>query len=244
MSIVRDEFRSAVKRLGSDYGRWIESAVALPYRLHQEVTARMWRAHCRRCDLAFEGYRDSPLVGDVVETRRVENDDDADGVARITASGTAGKIVEIQRPAGIADPMAFRIYVDYENGASLVYSLDELCDPETCHWQPAEPEPWYAKALKVARFAEAFGGAREWADYKAGIDRRREPTEECVRLQQWLLLLLHCKWVGMVEDFAAADPETAPLVAEWAFTQNTDVAELAKVLPADTKVRMADGSVK
>jgi hypothetical protein len=48
----------------------------------------------------------------------------------------------------------------------------------------------------------------------------------------------------MVEDTAADNPETAPLIAEWAFTEGTNLQELARRLPAGTQVRMADRSLK
>ena len=74
--------------------------------------------------------------------------------------------------------------------------------------------------------------------------KRLNDAEERQKLEQWLCLLHNCAWVGMVEDTTADNPETAPLVAEWAFTPQTCVNDLAKTLPADTRVHMADGSEK
>lgn len=267
MTIVRDEFRSAVKRIGGEYGRWLLFAASLPYRLQQGVQERMWRAYCRRCDLAFDGYRDTPVVGDSVVTRWDEIDDDEE-TARNIPSGTAGKIVEISCTPGAVGPFEWRIHAEFPNGAHHIYSLYELCDPDTCDWIPPSPEPWYLKELNARRadipeiapaakeLADAWERMRrrgaikstEWGQYieglRDGMCSRLGAEEARQKLEQWLCALRNCVWIGMVEDTTAEDPSTAPLVAEWAFTPQTCVHDLAKTLPADTRVRVADGSVK
>lgn len=267
MTIVRDEFRSAVKRIGGEYGRWLSFAASLSYRLRQEVQERMWRAYCRRCDLAFDGYRDTPLVGDSVVTRRHEVDDD-DEEGRVTPSGTSGKIVEISCTPGAVGPHEWRIRAEFPNGAHCSYSLYELCDPDICDWTPPSPEPWYLKELndrradlpEIAPMAKESADfwermrrrgavkSAEWSQYieglRDGMRSRISADEARQKLEQWLCALRNCGWIGMVEDTTAEDPSTAPLVAEWAFTPQTCVYDLAKTLPADTRVRMADGSVK
>ena len=268
MTLVTDEFRSAAKRLGGEYGRWLEYAKSLPYRQRQEVQEGMWRAFCYRCDLAFDGYRDAPLVGDRVVTRRHEEDaGDEDG--RVIVAGTSGEITAIMAAPHVNDGGG-RISVRFPTGAMRVYSLSELCDPEMCEWKPAEREPWAEKKLRaldavpdmpeVAYRAKASADlwermrrrgaitADEWDGYVAGLRNglhsRAVVTEERLVLERWLCLLRNCAWVGMVEDTAADNPETAPLIAAWAFTEGTNLQELARWLPADTRVRMADGSLK
>jgi hypothetical protein len=268
MTLVTDEFRSAAKRLGGEYGRWLEYANSLSYRQRQAVQEGMWRAFCYRCDLAFDGYRDTPLVGDRVVTRRHEEDDeDEDG--SVIVAGTTGEITATTAAPHVNDGGG-RISVRFPSGAMRVYSLSELCDPEMCEWKPAEREPWAEKKLRsldaVPDMPEIASAAKasadlwermrrrgvimpdEWDSYveglRNGVHSRAVVTEERRALEHWLCLLHNCTWVGMVEDTTADNPETAPLVAEWAFTEVTNLQELARWLPADARVRMADWGLK